>query len=1246
MKWTPQQLSAIETKGSDILVSAAAGSGKTAVLTERIKRLVIDDGMSVDNMLVVTFSNAAASEMKEKIIKALNKAAAEDTAKASHLRAQIRKARTADISTFHKFSMGVIKRYFYLTEVEQNFSICDEGRRQIMIDEALDALIEERFEKSQEEDKAVAEGNQGVAKGMTFTKFLRDYCSVRNEDQLRSMILEVYKFIMSMPDPFEWLDWAVSGADVEAEEFKNSEICKRMADSLVKDIRRAYELYEGVCDMVAMIPSIHSKAVEDMAGVSAVLDAAESGSYNALFSALGMKFKTFTAAKDDKQDYAAIKDEVKYYRDKVKEIFKSALSNPLLNDFDAAVQRIRDTHPVALYLADMVKDFHQRFSAMKTEKNLLDFNDIEHIALGILRHEEIAAEYKKHFEVIFIDEYQDSSILQETLIGCISRGNNVYMVGDVKQSIYKFRLAEPEIFIDKYNDFREGRRPGIRIDLNRNFRSKGNILSAINGIFKNVMNRDTGGIDYDDDAALHKGSSYEGELDRKVSMYLIDSSKDMEDQDGEAIGDDNADAGYDGAEYEGDYGDQSGSFMDEEILDLKSAELEARVVAKLAAERIGMEIWDQKKECVRQVGIGDIVVLLRGTRGVSDIYAEALKDQGMPAYIDSGEGYFETSEIEVFMNLLKLIDNRRKDIPLISVLRSPIFGFSIDELVRIRLQHKKGSYNEAFLECAGRVSENESDSASALLTERCQAVCIKLDEWRMNARYMPLEEFLWKLMRETDYLDYVSALPGGQRRAANLKALVDKAVDFSKSQMKGLFGFINYVEALGNSQVSIGQAMQSGDTENMVRIMTIHKSKGLEFPVVILGGMGKKFNNDKNTSNVIMHKELGMALKYVDRDRRIFSKTVSQRVIADQKKKERLAEEMRILYVAMTRAMDELVMVGTVKDAAAMMEKYEMGFGNSPDAAIGFRDWVFPHLEEAGIELHMVSRKDLAAEKADDVTRIEDVRKEMEEGFPDFIDTEGYMDLIQQRFEFKYPYSDDVSSKSKFAVSELNRMLKEKPADVSAEGSAADLTENPLAQSLRQRVPAFMKEEEKITPMMRGTLVHKVLELIPFREDVSEADVREFVDSLVAQGRMEQKEADAVDVRKIVSFFDSEVGRRACRAPFLKKEWAFTLRKDREEMAAMAADSEISEMIRAELPEKLLIQGIIDCCFRDEDGLVIIDYKTDWVDRSNKVGAVNRFKEAYTNQLALYREVVEKALGEEVKSTMLFLIDSGDMVEM
>ncbi|MCR4601368.1 MAG: helicase-exonuclease AddAB subunit AddA [Clostridia bacterium] len=1196
MNWTEQQQKAIDIRDRDVLVSAAAGSGKTAVLTERIRKLIMDDGVSLENMLVVTFSSAAADEMKEKIIRALKKTVEDpgeriDERQRAYLREQISLASVADISTFHKFAMGVIRSHFYLVDVEPDFGICDDAHRLIMIGRALDDLIDARYEEDTDR----------------FTSFLRERADVRSEDKVRDLITQVYSFIMSMPEPFQWLEHnaaVLNGDDSELEELP---FYREMKDAFQRKFRKVLSLTERVADLVSGLPSLETAAEKDLEALRAVAELESAGEQ---ISALGtVTFATFRAGKEDKEAYGEIKDLVKNVRDRSKALVKEIRSEFGSVHEEEMFRRIRGTAESAGYLVELVKDFHARFRGLKSEDGVLDFNDLEHIALEILSHEEVAREYREKFKVIFIDEYQDSSLIQESLISRVSRGSNVFMVGDVKQSIYKFRLAEPEIFINKYNSFRDGTLDGERIDLNRNFRSKKYIIDAINGIFHGVMNRETCGIDYDDDAELKKGVKYEGEFDRRVSLHLIDR----------AVSDDikNRVDGSDDTEM--------GSLSS--LKDLKGIELEALVAAEEAQKRIGTVIYDVKIGSTRKVVPGDIVILLRGTKNKADIFAKALRDAGISSFVEAGDRYFETNEIEVFINLLRVIDNLKNDIPLISVLRSPFFDFTIDELIEIRLTDRKCDYSSAFVRCASGRGE---------LAEKCRRTLDHLRDWRQDSRFMPLEDFIQLLILETGYMDYVSALPGGNVRSQNLRAVVDRAQAFASKQSGGLYGFLSYIDATKRSKVRIPQAVFADDEKNSVRIMTIHKSKGLEFPVVIVADLARKFRYDDASAGVVMHRELGLGLTYVDPERKIKARTAIQQSVERQKKREVLAEEMRVYYVALTRAMDELILIANVEDADRYLDKAGSGLMDDPESANSYLAWTVPHLDEAGIVLKRRSRTVMQEEEIKTETDRNALLDRIRSGFPDYRDEKGDISRFSDRFSFVYPYLSDVTAKAKFTVSELNRLtVTGRHTAVEAESAAASIK------------PRFLSGNTGISAAERGTAVHKVMQLIPFDGDYEDPEkVRDFVNGLVKRSILSEDEGRVIPFSQISAFFGSELGRRACSSPDLRREWPFTLKKSRAEIEAMAKNPESRDEIRRTLPDVTLIQGVIDCCFKEDDGFVIIDYKTDHVDRDRHDEAMDSLREKYSGQVTLYRDVVEMSTGENVKKTLLYLFDTAESLEM
>ena len=1173
MNWTEQQIEAITAEGSDILVSAAAGSGKTAVLTERIKRMVTEKGIPLERMLVVTFTNAAASEMREKILDALRKEEIRlsdlpdghpEIKKKSFVRRQIRNAASAEICTFHRFSMNVVRRFFFLTDIDPHFTICDESYGNILREKSLDALFEERFESGDEE----------------FRQFLDAYSDLKNENRVRRMITQVYDFIMNMPEPFEWLHHQVMELDCSAEELAQSPAYLALRSGVRKEIERALFLAEKLTEEASRIPELNNRndgKVSLFQKIEGNCDTIRSlaADFDSLPDAelaeriTNINWNRLVPGKSEKEIWQQVKDSFSSQTKLFKEILKKVSTRLPHLSIQESAERIRATLPFGVILEDLVIDFATRFTAAKREKNMLDFNDVEHEAYRILthpEHREAAEEYRNRFDSIFIDEYQDSSRIQEAIIRCVSSDNNVYMVGDVKQSIYKFRQADPDIFIEKYNGFDEGLLPGNRIDLSKNYRSKGGVIRAVNGIFRNIMSREQSGIDYDQAAELIQGSGYPdgGPLDYGVSLHLAEvPSVDQTNNDNPSGEPD---------------------LIEEEISQLSRAQIEGELIANLAAERLGQRIYDDKLGMERDANYGDIVILVRSGTNM-DVYARALMERGLPAFVSGGEGFYETPEIEVFMNLLKVIDNRRRDKELISVLYSSIegFRFTINELASIRIYNMKGSYCDAFLSYAFSEKKDASVRDQALM-EKCSQAALKLEEWHRESRYLPLDDFIWKLMTETGYYNYVSALPSGARRAANLRLLVEKAGEFVRSYGGSLFTFLRFEAQMKEKGSRIPQASNTGDTSNMIRIMTIHKSKGLEFPIVIVPDLAAGIRHDTDSTDLQIHKKLGISLKNRNRSDHTEYWTLPYQSILQIKKEEDLEEEKRILYVAMTRAKDELILTAAKKNLKRHLQQNALLQENglqSPDQRLL---WVYFNAKEAGIPVFMYQPEDFSSK-----IRIEEreslrVQESIENGFPDFKDPAGLTKIIQKRLDYLYPFRKDSAAKSKYSVTELNRtMLGGQPDAVqyiqitrAEQEEAATLlseekyrSEAPEPDSALESsqepydsahfgngekhfnllseivIPRFLSEETQLTPAVKGTLIHKVLELIDYSERHDRETVAAFCQSLVARGILSEKEATVIPTDQIAAFFHSDLGRRVCHADKRWNEWAFTMKKHR-----------------------------------------------------------------------------------------------------
>lgn len=1165
MKWTEAQGEAIEIRGKNVLVSAAAGSGKTAVLVERIKQLIIKDQVPLDEMLVVTFSNAAASEMREKIICAISaEIDGGENPNNQFLREQLSKVHKANISTFHAFSMEVIRRYFYIIDIEPNFKICDEAQKSILQANAMDQLFSQLFQSGEQE----------------FLWFLNEYGKTKNENIVKGMILNTHAFIQSVPEPYVWLFEQIEMLSYGKEKFLKTPAFLEMQGNIERGLKLAIHAFIKVEELLEIngLAGLVKKSKEDVDLVEGILLSFQGEDFEGSLGLLSqIKYQQFRPSKEEKESYEEIKEAVTYLRSNGKEEIGKLVSQYGIRGLDDYIEEMNQTYRGAFYLGKLVESFNKIYREKKEEKGLIDFSDIEHYGLDILKEDSVAQEYREKFQYIFIDEYQDSNIVQETLISKIKGENNLFMVGDVKQSIYKFRLAEPEIFIEKYQTFKmDVNGCDQKIDLNKNYRSKGRIIDSVNDVFTHIMKKESSGLDYDKDAELYKGVDYNGELDYQTEIHLVDD-KLMEIED-----------------------------TDDEVAEMQRVEIEAFTAGEIIKAAIGKPIYDGKKQEIRPLQKKDIVVLLRGAKGVADIYAEALLKEGIPAFMDTSDGYFDTVEIEVFMNLLKVIDNYKQDLPLLSVLRSPIFGFTISQLVEIRLQDRKITYEEAF-----RTYGEEGEVKS--LKEKVRETLEKIEKWGKAATFMPFDDFLWKIIRETGYYEYISAIPGGQQRQANLRALVDKAVQFQNTQNKGLYQFTKYIDAIKKEKVPTGQVKLLGENDDVVRIMTIHKSKGLEFPMVLLGGLGKKFIKGSRSGAVSLHKDIGIGIPFIDRENYSFKKTIMQMVIEGKKSREDLAEEIRILYVAFTRAMDKLVLLGTLADVEKSMKKYALQEHNLLNGGC-YLDFIMPILKDIDIQLYHHNRSGISSVRMDKGEKRATLKSILKEDKSQ-LEAETLVE-IEKRLRFIYPYQDSLSLKSKFSVSELNR-------GVSTKKRKAKLT-----------VPNFYQEKGTFTGAERGTILHTVMEHLDFSKMQDDkfgniVYIKEFMDKLVKDELLTIQERAAVEEEKILRFFQSQIGKRASGAPEVYRENAFNIAK---EMCG----------------EQIIVQGAIDCYFQEGDQLILLDYKSNYLMSGYDEKAIKELVEGYKGQLCLYKEALEKIKGKKVGEVYLYLfsIDREVKVEL
>ncbi|MFC3798262.1 UvrD-helicase domain-containing protein [Cohnella sp. GCM10012308] len=984
-RWTAEQWAAIAAGGRHLLVAAAAGSGKTAVLVERIISRIADerDPLDVDALLVATFTKAAAAEMKERIRTALE-LKLEQSPGSAHLRRQLALLPRASITTLHSFCMEAVQRYSPLIGLDPGFRIANETEAELLRMDTLDELFEARYEQE------LALGEDG-----TLATLADMYGGQRSDEALHRLVLELYDFSRSHPWPDAWLRATADSFDIGGEaELALSPWVQSMRADVLLALSGAVGLLRSARELASAPggPEPYASTLAEDAALVAALTETVSGqpwtAWREPFAAAA--FGRLKACRGDGYD-PELQERVKQMRDEAKKTVTRLADEWFVRSPAQYAEELAVLAPRMREIAELVIAFGDKYEAAKREKGLLDFGDLEHYALRILRApdsspqavqpSDAALAYRERFREILLDEYQDTNEVQEAIVSLIARSNpgNVFMVGDVKQSIYGFRLAEPGLFLAKYKSYdvwtpqgpepagggnaaREdaagGEDAGLRIDLARNFRSRSRVLDAVNHVFRLIMREPVGEMDYDRRAELIYGEGYPAEEtdadagavgrtdmpSYAVEMLLIDT--------GAGGGGARkaefaaADAGADAA---GNGGGEEGAADEEE---LESAQLEARCIAEEIARLTGTDgsgrppfaVYDGRSGLHRPLAYRDIVILLRAATSLAPVVLEELRAAGIPAYADLATGYFAAVEVDVMLSLLSIIDNPDQDIPLAGVLRSPIVGLSADELAAVRIADRAGSFWSAVRSAA-------ADAEDETLRDKLAAFVGSLENWRTFARREPLGELLHALYRDTGYFDFVGGLPGGGQRQANLRALIDRARQYERnSSYRGLFRFLRFLGRMRDTGGDLGAARSVGEQEDVVRVVSIHKSKGLEFPVVFVAGLGRRFNRQDLSGMFLRHKKLGFGPRMVERVTRVSYPTLPQLAIRRRMKAELLAEEMRVLYVALTRPKEKLILIGTTKDAASDLDHWRRTAADATDrlqdhavAAAGrYLDWLGP----------------------------------------------------------------------------------------------------------------------------------------------------------------------------------------------------------------------------------------------------------------------------------------------------------------
>lgn len=1284
MKFTPEQQRVIELHNSNILVSAAAGSGKTAVLVERIIRMICDGEhpADIDRLLIVTFTNAAAAEMRERIAAGIAARLEADPGN-EHIQKQSALLHNAQITTIDSFSLFLIRNHFNEIGLDPDFRVADEGEIKLLQQEVLAQLLEDAYAGNFVPEELLtsreAHDNEGTVPEMgaleQFHACVEYFCPGGRESVLEQHILNLSRYAGSFPWPEEWLeerknDYAAGDMDALVRSDYGQYLTERVNRTVegclekLREVKRLCELPDGPY----MYGELTDAEIEQLERLTDCKNLEEQAA-----KIPAVTFARLPSKKDDSVDPAK-RELAKAIRNSVKDTLSDLSESYFKTPLELAVEQGKACREPLRILLDLVLEFDRRLLAAKQERHLIDFSDMEHYALQILLKREkaeetgstgtdhaetkyrivpsdVAMEYRQYFQEILIDEYQDSNLVQEYLLSAISgeaEGHyNRFMVGDVKQSIYKFRLARPELFLEKYDTYQE---TGdlCRIDLAKNFRSRVQVVDAVNDVFSRIMSREIGGIAYDDKAALYPGATYPAAEDPAYgSEALLIRKPEKGEREESGIGEQHAEG--------------AGVLVDYDNV----RQLEALAIAARIKQLKGsLKVMEKSTGELRPVRYSDMVILLRTTSGWDEEFKKILEQQGIPVYITSKTGYFGALEVQELLQFLRVLDNPRQDIPLFGVIQSVFGGFTKEEIAQIRSggeghSRKRMTLYEALKEVAqsGRtVEEGEETSAGESageeteLSQKADTFLQRIDHYRDLTPFTSIRDLLQRILDDYDYLNYVTALPAGSKRRANVEMLLTKASAFEKTSYFGLFHFIRYMEQLEKYDVDYGEADTLDENADVVRIMSIHKSKGLEFPVVFVSGLSKRFNMQDANQSLIVDMDLGVAVDYVDSVRRIKNKTLRRAVLSAKMKEDNLAEELRVLYVALTRAREKLILTAVLDKAD---EKWELAQMTGQERltyldfceAGSYMDFLLPILPKTGIAVKTMRTEDLTAEEIREQLRMGDRREELQRvadgevllpGDPE--ENERKLSKLRERFAYQYPHPGLQKLYTKTTVSEL------KIAAMAERDEEAFHTFE--EKEVVPYIPAFRREQEKVSGAVRGSAFHRVMELLDFtyvfvesglfekcpgdyetyrkRLDAERLKKRleEFLQRETVSLRLTEEYDKAVSLPKILNFLEQELAYRMWRAQeqgLLYREQPFVLGID-----AKRLDPDLPE------GEKVLIQGIIDVFFIEDGEIVLLDYKTDVID------SLEALWNRYNVQIQYYEEALTKLMQMPVKERILY----------
>ena len=1189
MKWTEEQKQAIYEKGNNILVAAAAGSGKTAVLVERIINKVINEHIDIDKLLVVTFTNAAASEMRERVLKAIYEKI-DETPEDENLQRQITLLNKSSICTIDSFCLDVVRNNFFEIDISQNFRIGDTTEIDILKQEVLEDLFEEKYETENED----------------FTKLINTYTTYKDDTPLKEFILRMYNYIQSNPFPEKWLKEKIEMFNLSEklnQDFAQTiwgKLLLQQVDEILQDSILKLEAQKK--DLMKYIElSTYWQIIEDDIEQLEMLKANLDSWDKAYTLATNLKFKTWAT---NKKITLEAKDEAKEVRDAVKASLKKITDKIVIFSSKEANEDINGMYDILKKLEQVILEFGEKFAQKKKDRNIVDFNDVEHFALKILINEngnptEIAKKYQEKFEEIAIDEYQDSNLVQEYILTSVSRQNNIFMVGDVKQSIYKFRQARPDLFLNKYKAYQlkkdKKENENLKIQLFKNFRSRKEILDFANIIFTNIMSEELGELNYTEEEYLNLGADYaDTNQDLRTEIDILN----IEDEQENNIEEDN----------------------EEETERVEDIDLEAKFVAKRIKQLIEDKfiIYDAKKEEKRNIQYRDIVVLLRSTKEAAPIFEKEILNLDIPVFSDSSSEYLESIEIQTIMSLLKVIDNPMQEIPLVATMRSMIGGFTDNELVQIRLSDRYDNFYNTMIKAKKDVDTK--------LKQKIETFLDKLEMWRKEQEYVSLDEFIWKIYNDTGYYHYVGLMTNGELRQANLKMLFERAKQFESISFKGLFNFIRYIDKIKTSSKDMDAAKTIGENDNVVRIMSIHKSKGLEFPVVFLAGTGKQFNMQDLNQKILLHPEIGIGVKYIDYDMQIEYDTLSKQAIRNQMLIETLSEEMRVLYVALTRAKEKLIITGYSKDdkekqkeIQELKSRYQTLNHILLKKYTSYLDWIrlvceFNNIEELAT-IHMYNKNEIM-EKMQKQEEIEKLSDKIKEQISERKPNQEQEKHIIQLLEYEYPYKIATTIPNKISVTEIKQMQEPKISNVEKEKTEMAQVELPIPKFIQSN------KEIKITSAEKGTLIHLCMQKLDvLKAEYSYEEIKELIQKLVFQKTITLKEAEAIPINKVYQFTKSNIWKEMTQAKEVQREKPFYIHIP------------AKEIYQEDVQENLIVQGIIDLYYVTRNNeLILVDFKTDYVENGEEQKLVQKYK----TQLEMYKKALEISKEKRVDNIYIY----------